>query len=104
MARLLVTGLGSVGVAVIRKFAQEGFVVVGIARRRSPRPQVLSALKELEGEVKFVQGDILDPLRLMDIAKENEIEGIIHTAGLTHRGSGIRYPTAQFSVNAGVPE
>jgi nucleoside-diphosphate-sugar epimerase len=37
----------------------------------------------------------------MDVAKDNEVEGIISTAALTGRGSGIFYPTAQFGVNAG---
>ena len=99
MASILVTGQGSVGVAVSRRFALEGFSIVSYDVA-SPRPQVLSALNDVEDEVKFVRGDVRDQFRLVDIAKENDVEGIIHTAALTTRGSGITYPTAQFSVNA----
>ena len=99
MASILVTGQGSVGVAVSRRFALEGFSIVSYDVA-PPRPEVLSALNDVEDKVKFVRGDVRDQFRLVDIAKENDVEGIIHTAALTTRGSGITYPTAQFSVNA----
>ena len=100
MTSILVTGLGSLGIAVIRKFALEGFDVVSYDVA-SVSPMVSSTLKDVESRVKYVRGDVQDQYRLIGASKENKVEGIIHTAALTGRGSGIDYPTAYFSVNAG---
>ena len=96
---VLVTGAGSVGLAVALKFAQEGFDVVCYDVDPTS-PRALSVLEEVEGKVKSVRGDVQDPVRMIDVIKENSIQGIIHTAALTIRGSGVRFATAQFSVNA----
>lgn len=96
---MIVTGVGSVGVAVAQKFAQEGCDVISYDLDPTP-PRIASILSELEGKVTSVRGDVRDSCRLMEIVKQYNPEGVIHTAALTVRGSGITFPTGQFSVNA----
>jgi nucleoside-diphosphate-sugar epimerase len=95
----MVTGVGSVGVAAIQKFGQEGYEVVSYDLEPTPA-RIESILRELTGKVTSVRGDVRDSCRMMDIVKQYKPEGIVHTAGLTIRGSGITFPTGQFSVNA----
>jgi nucleoside-diphosphate-sugar epimerase len=95
----MVTGVGSVGVAVTQKFAQEGHDVISYDLDPTP-PRIRSILRELSGKVTSVRGDVRDSCRMMDIVKQYKPEGIVHTAALTIRGSGITFPTGQFSVNA----
>jgi nucleoside-diphosphate-sugar epimerase len=95
----MVTGVGSVGIAVAQEFAQEGYDVISYDLDPTP-PRMTSVLKELTGKVTSVRGDVRDSCRMMDIVKQHKPEGIVHTAALTVRGSGITFPTGQFSVNA----
>jgi nucleoside-diphosphate-sugar epimerase len=95
----MVTGTGSVGLAVLREFAEQGYDVISYDMQ-SPSNRTASFFETLECKLKVVPGDIRDSSRLIDAIKTNCVEGIVHTAALTSRGSGVTHPTAQFSVNA----
>lgn len=98
---ILITGIGTVGVACVEKFAAEGFDVVSLDIAPTP-PRVKPILEEAEGRVKSVQGDVTDLSRIMEVVKQNDVEGIVHTVAITHRSAAGRlYPTAQLGVNAG---
>jgi len=74
---VLVTGMGSVGVNVARRFVDEGYEVVcyDVAPRRG-----IDFLEEVGDRVEFVRGDILDIPRMLETVRRKRVEGIIHTA------------------------
>ncbi|MFC1970480.1 NAD-dependent epimerase/dehydratase family protein [Chloroflexota bacterium] len=77
----LVTGAtGLVGSRVVRDLVNIGEPVVGY--EQSPNMSILKMLMSEDeiAEVKIVQGDILELDRLMRIARENNIDTIIHLA------------------------
>jgi nucleoside-diphosphate-sugar epimerase len=104
---VLVTGIGNVGIVTVEKFANEGYEVVIYDLNPTPS-RVDPVLKELEREnrkVKAVHGDITDFSRLYETVKQNEIEGIVHTVGVTHRAAAgnpyALHPSIQLGVNTG---
>ena len=64
----------------------------------------MNRVKELTGkELKFYECDILDREGLKKIFKENEIEGVIHFAGLKAVGESCRMPSGILSPISPAP-
>jgi nucleoside-diphosphate-sugar epimerase len=79
---LVTGGSGVVGLHLLRALADAGEAVVSVSRRgRSAAAGFV--LGPRDGDVVFAEGDVCDFERLAAIAREHEIEGIIHTAALT---------------------
>jgi nucleoside-diphosphate-sugar epimerase len=96
---VLVTGFGTVGVAVAISFADAGYDVT-VFDSSPNKNRVKIILGDIpEEKIKIVPGDIRDLSRLIDVMRKNSIEGIVHTAALTLRSSPLTYPKAIFSVN-----
>jgi len=78
---LLVGGGGFIGAYTIRMLMERGHnvVVYDIMPTRNSLQQVLT--EQQLARVSLVKGDVLDVINLMHVAKENEVEKIVHLAG-----------------------
>jgi len=83
---MLVTGASSgIGEAVARRFCQEGYAVIAVARNE----EKLNLLKQELGDFVFVCPADLSQLenvqKIFEFCKENELklDGIVHAAGIT---------------------
>jgi UDP-glucuronate 4-epimerase len=76
---VLVTGAtGHVGINVVRRFREVGHEVVGLDHRTPD-----GSLVQIFGcGADFVQGDVTDFDRLMDLVRSRHVEGIVHTAAM----------------------
>jgi len=80
MSILVTGGYGHIGSWVTRVLVGKGKDVLIFDRSR----RSLSYLESLSDQIKFIEGDVLDQPRIFDTLKpfQNDIEGIIHIAGL----------------------
>src|SRR5215217_7358218 len=75
--KVLITGAtGLVGSAVARKFLSEGHNVSAIYRKTSDK----SLLSDIDAEISWIEGDILDLGSLEDAIKDADC--IVHTAAV----------------------
>ena len=84
-SKVLVTGAsGFIGVNVVRRLAEKGYSVLGTTRRKDgPDPLVDDYLKGLGDEITWITLDLRDSEKVMNIAQDHDIGGIIHAAVFT---------------------
>ena len=76
---VLVTGAtGHVGINVVRRFREAGHEVVGLDYRAIDR----SLAQTFGCGADFVQGDVTDFDKLLDLVRSRHVEGIVHTAAM----------------------
>lgn len=91
MKNILITGVcGGMGYAAARQFAEAGFRVFGIDRRRS-----------IDLPIDYFCADITDPssideVRLKIAAQTEELDAILHFAGIYHLDSLIEISEEEF--------
>ncbi|MBS7641412.1 MAG: NAD(P)-dependent oxidoreductase [Candidatus Bathyarchaeia archaeon] len=78
MRRVLVSGLGLVGSNIAAKLLREGYSVVGYDIRPTHKLHDPIFRRELE-RIEFVEGDVTDFSKYLQVAKDYDVEGIIHT-------------------------
>jgi len=95
MAKLITGGLGFIGVylahALVRK--KEEVVLFDVA---SSSPLI----KDIKDKVKIVQGNLASWAEVMEVVKQNKIDGIYHTGALLS-ASAEEKPITAYEVNAG---
>ena len=93
MAILITGGTGFLGRHLTRHLLQSGEKVViydAVPNRH--------ALADVAGQVKIIQGDVMEPTSLIDAIRSNAVEGIIHLAYYLGTG-GMRNPLPSINVN-----
>ena len=102
MTTILVTGAnGFVGLNIVQRLAQKGARVVALARR-PPDPDTLRFLAEEAAQVEWVECDVRDRSRLIELAGEHGVERIVHAAAMTPSLAVERsQPTTVMDVNLG---
>ncbi len=94
---VLIIGAGLVGSQVARILVEQGERPV--LMDRAPQPQALGEIVDL-AKVVLVQGDVLEPLSLMQILRERKIEKVIHLAANPMLTIGAqREPRAAIELN-----
>lgn len=93
MPILITGGTGFLGTALARKLVQRGERVVLMATR--PR---LEQLDDIKDRIKFVQGDLNVWHEVLNIVKDNEIDGIFHMGAMLSTPSE-QNPWASFQTN-----
>ncbi len=101
MSKILVTGgTGYIGSHTVVELVEKGEEVVIVDNFSNSSPDVLEKLKEITGkEIKCYEVDLLDEEKLEQVFKENEIESVIHFAGLKAVGESVAKPIEYYHNN-----
>ena len=99
--RVLVTGgAGYIGSHTCVELLNGGYDVVVIDNLCNANSKSLDRVEELTGKkVTFYEGDVRDEALLRKIFKENEIDSVIHFAGLKAVGESVAQPWRYYDNN-----
>ena len=98
---ILVTGgAGYIGSHTCLELLESGYGVVVIDNLCNSNPKSLDRVEALTGrKVKFYEGDVRDEALLRRIFAENEIDAVIHFAGLKAVGESVAQPWRYYDNN-----
>ena len=101
MSKILVTGgTGYIGSHTVVELVENGEDVVIVDNFSNSSPDVLDRIEEITGKrVKLYEVDILDEEKLEQVFKENEIESVVHFAGLKAVGESVAKPVEYYHNN-----
>ena len=98
MSVLITGGSGVLGIHLVASFAAAGHDVVSLSISGAPAG-ALEYIGETKGRVVFAEGDILDKGLLVDLAREHDIEGVVHSAARTGEAQARAHPYDVFRTN-----
>lgn len=98
MAILVTGGSGMIASRIVRNLVRRGEDV--IAHDLNIDEELLNYVmtEEERGRVQFVQGDILDYERLIEVCRKNNVDKIIHTASMM---GNAKNPLTSVQINTG---
>ncbi len=100
MAILVTGGAGYIGSHTCIEMLKAGHSVVVIDNLDNSSQESLKRVEEITGKkVKFYQNDVRDMAALEKIFSENEIEAVIHFAGLKAVGESVAKPIEYYDNN-----
>lgn len=101
MIMILVTGgAGYIGSHACVELLNEGYDLVVVDNLSNSKTESLKRVKELTGKsIKFYEVDILDKEGLDKVFSENDIEAVIHFAGLKAVGESVEIPLKYYHNN-----
>jgi UDP-glucose 4-epimerase len=99
--RILITGgAGYIGSHATVVMLQAGYEVIVLDNLCNSSQESLKRVGEIAGQsVQFVKGDIRDLALLDCIFKDNEIDAVLHFAGLKAVGESVQNPLAYYDNN-----
>lgn len=103
MENILVTGgAGFIGSHTVVELLNEGYGVVVIDNLVNSCEESLKRVQKITGKsVKFYLGDVRDADLLDKIFTENNIDAVVHFAGLKAVGESVRKPLEYYDNNIG---
>jgi len=101
--KILVTGgCGYIGSHTCVELLNENYEVVIIDNLSNSKEDVIDKIEKISNKkVKFYKGDLRDEALLKNIFKENNIDAVIHFAGLKAVGESVSYPLKYYENNIG---
>ena len=100
MSVLVTGGAGYIGSHTCVELLNSGYDVVVIDNLCNSNAKSLDRVEELTGKkVKFYEGDVRDEALLRRIFGENDIESVIHFAGLKAVGESVAQPWRYYDNN-----
>ena len=101
MSKILVTGgAGYIGSHTVVELLNIGEEVVIVDNFVNSSPEVLEKIKKITNkDFKFYEVDLLDEEKLEKVFKKNEIESVIHFAGLKAVGESVQKPLEYYHNN-----
>lgn len=100
MRILLTGGAGYIGSHTCVELIEQGYEVIIVDNFSNSKPQVLDRLREITGkDIKTYPVDVCDKEALEKVFSENEIDAVIHFAGLKAVGESVAYPLAYYRNN-----
>jgi len=100
MSILVTGGAGYIGSHTCVELLNKGYDIVIADNFSNSKPEALKRIKEITGkEFKFYELDILDKEGLNKVFSENEIEAVIHFAGLKAVGESVTIPIKYYYNN-----
>jgi UDP-glucose 4-epimerase len=100
MAILVTGGTGFIGSHTCVELIESGYDVVVLDNLSNSSMKSLERVEELTGKkVKFYKADILDREALNEIFDKEEIDSVIHFAGLKAVGESVRKPWEYYENN-----
>jgi len=99
--KVLVTGgAGYIGSHTCVELLDAGYELVIVDNFSNSKPEVLNRIKEITGkDFKFYEVDLLDKDGLEAVFAENEIDAVIHFAGLKAVGESVKIPLRYYHNN-----
>jgi len=100
MSILVTGGAGFIGSHTCVELLENGYDIVVLDNFINSKPESLKRIKQITGkDFKFYETDLLDPEGLETIFSENEIEAVIHFAGLKAVGESVAKPLWYYHNN-----
>ena len=100
MSILVTGGAGYIGSHTSIELLQAGYDIVIVDNFCNSKPESLNRIEELTGKKpKFYEFDILDREGLNKVFDENNIEAVIHFAGLKAVGESVEKPIEYYENN-----
>ncbi len=98
---ILVTGgAGYIGSHTVVELLDAGFDIVVVDNFSNSKPEVLKRIKEITGRnFKFYEVNLLDKKALEEVFEDNNIEAVIHFAGLKAVGESVEVPLKYYHNN-----
>lgn len=98
---ILVTGgCGYIGSHTCCELLDNGYQVVVVDNNCNSKEDVIDKIASITGKsVKFYKGDVCDKELMEKIFKENEIDAVIHFAGLKAVGESVQKPLLYYRNN-----
>ncbi len=100
MAILVTGGAGYIGSHTCVELLNENFDIVIVDNFENSNPKALENIKKITGKnFVFYEASILDKAAMDKIFSENEIEAVIHFAGLKAVGESVGIPVRYYQNN-----
>lgn len=100
MSILVTGGAGFIGSHTVVELLEEDEDIVIVDNFVNSKPEVLDKIKEItKKNFKFYEVDLLDKEKLEKVFKENNIEAVIHFAGLKAVGESVEKPLEYYHNN-----
>ena len=100
MAVLVTGGAGYIGSHTVVELLKAGYEVVVADNFSNSKPEALRRIAQLAGrEPRFYESDLLDGSAVERIFSENEIDSVIHFAGLKAVGESVEKPIEYYHNN-----
>ena len=100
MSILVTGGAGFIGSHTVVELLETGEDIIIVDNFCNSSPDVLDKIKQITNkEFKFYEVDLLDEEKLENIFKENDIESVIHFAGLKAVGESVEKPIEYYHNN-----
>ena len=100
MAILVTGGAGYIGSHTCIELLNNGEEIVVLDNFSNSKPRVLELIKEISGKTfRFYQADLLDRDAVERVFEENDIDSVIHFAGLKAVGESVEKPIEYYHNN-----
>lgn len=100
MAILVTGGAGYIGSHTCVKLLNDGYEIIILDNFSNSKPESINRVKEITGKgLKVYEIDLLDRLGLEDVFSNNDIEAVIHFAGLKAVGESVAIPIHYYHNN-----
>jgi len=100
MSILVTGGAGFIGSHTVVELLERGEELVIVDNFSNSSPEVLEKIKQITNrDFKFYEVDLLDEEKLEKVFKENNIESVIHFAGLKAVGESVEKPVEYYHNN-----
>lgn len=102
MKILLTGGAGYIGSHVALSLLRAGHTPVAIDNFCNSSPEISGRLDEAAGQpIKIIRGDVRDADLLRSVLKSEQIEAVVHLAGLKSVANSVADPLAYYANNVG---
>ncbi len=102
MSVLVTGGIGYIGSHACVELLNAGYDVVALDDLSNSKLGVLQRIEKITGkEVTFYKTDAQDEKAMDEVFAQNDIEAVIHFAGLKAVGESVEKPLKYYSVNIG---
>ncbi|GAM12027.1 UDP-glucose 4-epimerase GalE [Mesobacillus selenatarsenatis] len=100
MAILVTGGAGYIGTHTCVELLNENHEIIVVDNFDNSKPEALKRVKEITGQdFKFYEVDLLDREGLRKVFAENDIDAVIHFAGLKAVGESVSIPLRYYHNN-----
>ena len=100
MSILVTGGTGFIGSHTVVELLEKGEKIIIVDNFCNSSPEVLNKIKQITNkDFKFYEVDLLDEENLEKVFKENNIESVIHFAGLKAVGESVAKPIEYYHNN-----